>query len=380
VLVSGYSASNSSVRATRIERAEETLDEWSIEGFASGVSASEFSIGPRSVQYATAVLEDCPGDVITEGQFVEVDFDPVSNFGAGVALIADEVDCDDDDFVGDGAAVVDGLITAVTGPNEFVVGDRPVTTNLDTRYRNGTSRDVQPNVRVEVEGVVDPGTGRLIASKVRFRDVEIEFAAPVAPGDIVPGQSITILGNTLVVTAQTEDDDGLLTNGLTRPTQVEVEGYIDGAGALLATEVEEEGEPELDDVDLRGPAMAIDAPLMTILGVTVDTNGAAFEDAFGAPITAGEFFAQLVEGTSVGVEDALYDPGANVLSGGTVRIETEGDEDDDDDENGDDDNGDDDNGDADDDGPGGKGLATGGRVNGIITGISADVLFADGFE
>lgn len=360
VYVSGYSDLDASVLASRIELPMDTITTWRIEGYTANVTATTFTIGAQLVDYSAAVILNCPGGVVTNGDFVDVESTPDMSYMSGSTLIADEVECDPDRLDGDGPAVVDGIITTVTDPNLFTVGEQVVATNASTEYVNGTIDDIEVGVRVEAEGVLDDMTDVLTASKVKIREIKVRFEAPVVPGDVMTGQSITIMGNTLTATAQTRDEDSIIASGLGAETQVEVRGFIDADGNLFATRVRERGNPDLADAEVRGPATSISDPTMTILGVNVDTTGAVFRDALDMPITREAFFAAIFEGTPVGVEAATYDPMANTITGGIVSIEDEA---------------------VDDQvqAASSKGAAIGGQGIGLISG-RGDLVFGNGFE
>ena len=360
VYVSGYSDLDASVLASRIELPMDPITTWRIEGYADSVTATSFSIGSQMVDYSAALIVNCPGDVIANGDFVDVESTPDMAYMAGSTLIADEVECDPDRLDGDGPAVVDGIITTVTDPNLFTVGEQVVSTDANTVYVNGTIDDIEVGVRVEAEGTLDDTTDVLAATKVKIREIKVRFEAPVAPGDVVTGSSITIMSNTLTTTAQTRDEDGIIASGLGADTQVEVRGFIDADGNLFATRVRERGNPDPADAEVRGPATNISDPTLTILGVSVDTTGAVFRDAFDMPITSADFFATIAEGIPVGVEGGQYDAMTNSISGGIVSIEDEA---------------------VEDQAKAAtvKGTAIGGQGIGLVSG-RGDLLFSSGFE
>ena len=358
IQVSGYTDLDSSVLASRIELPAGPVSTWRIEGYLANRASSTFDIGSQKINFATAIVSRCPGDVVPATGFVEVEADPASGFGVGNTLVAREVECESDRLPGDGSAVVEGIITALTDPNHFLVGEQPVVTDTSTVYEHGTIEDIDVGVRVEAEGLLDGISGNLLASRVEIREIKVRLEAPVAPGDIVTGESVTIMQNTLIATPQTRDEDGLLAGGIGAATQIEVRGFQDQAGTLYATRIRDRGTPDLNDAEVRGPAVDIAQPNLTILGVAVDTSTSIFLDAARNPITAAEFFAQVTVATSVGVEDAQYDPATNAITGGIVKIEEE---------------------DLGLTSKVSKGAIIGGQVIGTVTGLG-DVVFADGFE
>lgn len=361
VMISGLSDVDSSVLAARLELPEDPITTWRIEGYAAAATATSFLIASQQIDYSAALVTDCAGSTVNSGDFVEVEANPDPLFMPGNTLVATEVDCDLDRLDGDGNAVVEGLITAILDDNNFVVADQLVTINASTGFINGTADDLEVGARVEVEGTLDDLTDILTANKVKFRHIEVRFEAPMGPGDVVAGVSVTIMQNTLALTPQTRDEDGIGAGGLAQDTQVEVRGFVDLDGNLYATRVRERGEPDLTETEARGPAANIAAPNLEILGVAVDTSFSAFEDAFGTPITSEQFFAMITEGTPVGIEDATYDPGTNSVLGGVVSIEDEMD-------------------DTRSAGKNQRGTSPFGQGIGTITGVGDEDIFSNGFE
>ncbi|GJM08656.1 MAG: hypothetical protein DHS20C11_09320 [Lysobacteraceae bacterium] len=363
LLISGLSDVDSSVLAARLELADEPLTTWRIEGYAENATATTFSISTQPIDYSAAFVTECTGDVVANGDFAEVEATPDPLFTPGTTIIATEVDCDLDRLDGDGNAVVEGLITSLIDENNFIVAEQMVQTNASTSYVNGTADDLEVGARVEVEGTLDDLTDVLTADKVKFRHIEVRFEAPMGPGDVVPGESVTIMQNTLVLTAQTRDEDGIGAGGLAEEIQVEVRGFMDLDGNLYATRVRERGDADLTETEARGPASNIADPNFEILGIAIDSSFSAFQDAFGMPITAEEFFALIVEGTPVSIEDATYDPVNNSMVGGVIAIEDEMD-----------------------DTTSSTQAATKGGVSpfgqgiGTITGIQPDAIFSSSFE
>ena len=141
---------------------------------------------------------------------------------------------------------------------------------------------------------------------------------PIYLFDLLGIRPLSPFGVEVLWTAQVRDEDGILANGLTQASQVEVRGYLDGEGQAYATRVRERGNPDPADVRLVGPLETIADPLLQIQGLTIDTSGALFEDEIGTPMTAMEFYAVVQVGEEVGVSAASYDAASSTLSGGLV--------------------------------------------------------------
>jgi hypothetical protein len=90
-------------------------------------------------------------------------------------LVVDGVESVDSELMAEpGASIgVEGFVTQVVGPDEFVVNSsQHVVTTPATRFEGGTAADLALNARVDIDGTLD-AFGVLIAD-------EIEFVAPIA--------------------------------------------------------------------------------------------------------------------------------------------------------------------------------------------------------
>ena len=101
-------------------------------------------------------------------------------------------------------------------------------------------------------------------------------------------------------------------------------GFTDAVNQVFASRIREIGPPELTNVRLRGQITAIPGdPFLEILGVMIDTtNGAAFFDANGQPISKTQFFAAIAQGMQADVEEGTFD-GVGIVTNATTTIEIE---------------------------------------------------------
>jgi hypothetical protein len=93
---------------------------------------------------------------------------------------------------------------------------------------------------------------------------------------------------------------------------------VDQDGSLHATRVRERGNPDILDLSLRGPAADLAAPMLSIVGIPIDTAQSSFQDEFGTPLTAAEFFALLTAGDIVDIGGARFDVDGTTLIGGVM--------------------------------------------------------------
>ncbi len=321
--VFGHVDSNNSFVATRLEL-RQNAPEWRITGFSTGFSATAntVTIGNQVVSTSGLVLENC-ANPIPAAQYIEVRAAAQANFTAGQTLsTANRIRCGTPFAPGaiGSPGVADGLISAVVSDTQFKMTNLTINHGAMTLFRNGTVEDIDVGVRVEVEGLFS-AANTIDAKKIRFIYPQVRFEAPVSPADVVNGVSIKVLGNTLKLTPQTRDEDGIGANGLTATTQVRVRGYVDIAGNLFATRIEDRGAPRPNRFRAMGPANTIAAPNFKVFALNISTATSSFVDAQENPITAAQFFAGLTAGRVASIEDATYNATTNTLSGGTVGFE-----------------------------------------------------------
>ena len=291
--------------------------------FVLGVSEVELSGVVENAQPAAGLFEirgvtvvvDAPG-IDTEiddllGVFVQ-DGDRVEVEGVLDGLgrvLAQEVEREDaflDDDVGD--FEVEGIVTDFVSLADFVVAGVPVDAS-SASFQPDRPDLVEDGVRVEVEGMLIGGV--LIADEVELRGSEVVIHAAVAfDADVDPlAGSLVLLGIPIVVPASLELEDDrdevapFTLEDIVAGDFLEVRGVADGAGGVLASEIER---VPTEAVVLRGRVEAFDevAGTLVILGVTVPTDADTdFEAEDESPLLAADFFGLLEIGSLVEVED-----------------------------------------------------------------------------
>jgi hypothetical protein len=177
VEVSGFVDSAGRIRATYIERNPQSPHhggEFEVKGFVSGLSSSGFRLGPLpdgtgmtvTVSYTPTV-----GIGLDNGMYVQVvttDPQPVSG-----VITATRIDKLSPRTVFPDKARVDleGLVTASPSGSgnafSFAVEGKRVQTDGATQYVGGTAVNIQPNVRLQVQGTENGGI--LSAANIIFR-------------------------------------------------------------------------------------------------------------------------------------------------------------------------------------------------------------------
>ena len=301
VEVSGQYTDVGDIVATRIEP-KPAGSQFEVHGNVLGLNSMTmvFSLRDLVVDYSSATLQDFPGNLISEGDFVEAK--GMSINGAG-ELEADFVELeslvpntDDGDRI-----EIEGYITRFVSATDFDVAGMPVTTNGATTYTGGDAGDLAINVKVEVEGDVD-ANGLLTAETVDIRRPKlIRIVGDVDSVDMT-SNSLVILGITVIVDDLTRLEDkrsgasGALNLGDINPTDyIEARGSVDPNAtvpSMLAAIV------EVDDADtrviLQGLVETVGASSYTVLGVTINTDAqTTFRDEFDVQITSAEFYARV---------------------------------------------------------------------------------------
>ena len=338
VEVSGFSDDNNVIQATRIQRKAGGIPVWKLTGRVSNVTPGGFNISTQSVLLNGVVPRDC-GTGLVNGDLVEVRAAQDPAFVAGNPLVTvTDIECTQPGLGlpanADGTllrAEVEGLVTTITSPNDFVVGGQRVQTTAATSFESGAAEDVVPGAKLEAEGELDTSTGILSTEKIKFRETRVRIEAPVNVQGGGLGSSFTIMDIIPVnTTSLTEDDDGLVDgSGPAGNIQVEVRGFVDSSGTVFANEVRERGTTDLTDVRLRGPATDTCDPLagdneLAILDVIVDTADpdTSFSDT-GGPLPDNTALCNLVStGTAVQVENGTFSSApARIDNAGRIDIE-----------------------------------------------------------
>lgn len=318
VEVTGFIGSDGSVSATRLEP-KPSSEAFEVTGRAASVESGSLSFALNSlvVDYGSAMLEDFPGGVISNGDLLEV---KGTMLGTEGELVATRVEFKGDEVMpaADDDVEIEGIITRFTGPADFDVAGLPVRTTEQTVYERGSAGDLGLDLKVEIEGSTD-ASGILIADEVHIRRTSALRLAAVIDSVSPSAGSFVTLGITVRVDALTriedkrDDVEPFSIATLAPGDYVEVRGIEApaGSGELLATLIEREDTDPDTDTELRGFVQAAVEPNFTILGVSVTTDGAtSFEDAAGRAIPAGTFFGQIEPGTLVDVGGTEIGPQA----------------------------------------------------------------------
>lgn len=335
VEVSGFFDGDGSIRATRIEK-KAIFGETEVHGVVTGKTANTFMVNALLIDYTSVpaiIDDDFPGSTFNDGDLVEV---KGTNY-AGNTLLATKVEPDGIGF-GEGGAgpdlddfddvEIEGFITRFESATDFDVAGIPVTTSGSTTFEGGTSADLALNVKVEVDGSFN-SSGVLVAAEVDIRRTnDLRVVALVDAVNSSAG-TLSVLGVSTRVDNQTRLEDKsdadlepFSLSDINVGDYVEVRGGVDaGSADILALLVEREDMPDVagEDTELRARVEAINRPLLTVAGVTVDTSGAQFRNTNDVLISADVFFATVQVGDLVDADG--FQSGQTSLDADEVELE-----------------------------------------------------------
>ena len=330
VEVSGPVLADGTIEATRIE-CKNVASELEVTGVVSGLDtgAMTFMINALEVDYSTAMLQDFPGGVISDGDLVEAKDSDGGGLGAGGELIATSVEFKGARF-GDNEGdhvEIEGFITRFVSATDFDVSAIPVTTTGTTVYEGGVAGDLGLNLKVEVEGEFN-SAGVLVATKVEIKQSTNVRAVGLV--DSVTGDTLQILGITITTdTAKTRFEDKQLDvdpfriGDINAGDYVEVRGQEFPTGEIFAFLLERD-DPRARS-ELRGfvEVGGVARPNLTVLGVTVQTDGVTvFRDSNEVAFpSADAFWAAVAEGSLINVDG--NETGPQTLLAEEIELEME---------------------------------------------------------
>jgi hypothetical protein len=208
-------------------------------------------------------------------------------------LVADEIEFEEADEIS-----VEGVVSVFVSATEFSIGEQSITTNSETEFKNSSASMLALGVTLEVEGVLDEN-GTLVATKVEFEepdDVEVEGIITV----FTSATDFEIDGQHVITDEFTAFNDGTAEN-LALGVEIEVEGYANSDGSIVAFKVEFE-EFDENEVEVSGTISEfISATDFSIGEQKITTNDdTEFEDGT---------IDDLADGVSVEIEGVVNEDG-----------------------------------------------------------------------
>ena len=313
--VSGYFDADGRLLATRVEK-QPGGSNVEIKGVVSSFNGVDsFMLDSISVTFdGTTEFEDLPGTVMN-GQYVEVEGTLVT----ATSIAASRIELEEEDFGDDvGEISLEGLVTDFNGISDFRVAGQRVNASKATFEPGSLNTSIADGDRVEVEGSIVNGI--LKAEEVEQRGGDVRVSAIVVSKDsttgtvtlrVVSGQpSLAVTTNTQTqIEDKRDEQEPFGISNIDAGDYLNVEGYVDGNGNIVAAQIERE---EAGEIELRGPA---DVPptfggnlsgTVSIFGIKILTDdNTEFEDASEASIDGDDFFALVKDGELIAFEDEL---------------------------------------------------------------------------
>jgi hypothetical protein len=294
--ISGMSAADGSIQATRIER-KPSAGTFQVSGVVSSTDAAAMTlhINALVVDFSSATLSDFPSTGPKDGDIVEAAGTTIEASGTLLATRLELLGGAAAKPPAETTARVEGLITRFVSSADFDVAGHAVSTSAATEFEGGTAADLILNAQVEVEGSVD-AAGVIEASKVRIdHAADVRIMAQVDAVDAAAG-TVALLGIQVTVSATTRFEDhgseDMHTFDLTT-VQVgdwlEVRGVSTDGTSVAATRIDRLAPQSA--VCLAGPVTAAAAPTFSILSTPVMTSDAT---QFSDGLDATTFFDSLI--------------------------------------------------------------------------------------
>ena len=296
------------IAAGFIEKKTAPLPAFEVKGFVKNHNDAlkTFDIGALTVNYNGAIITDMPATTSWNGLLVEAKGSTCTGtVPVCGTLIATKVEPNGPQMQDAAEFEIEGFVTKINSPADFVVGNQRVVTTASTLFEGGVAGDIAVGVRLEVEGMLAGGV--LTASKVEFGDgikLEGDIANLTASSFELNGlPGITVMPNGLTEFSGGINGLGDLVNG----NHVRVRGRISSGATIIASEIEKRSTDTR--VELQGPIQSITgadpSQVVRILGVDVDTTAISFRDIDDSAIARAAFFAKAVVGKLVKARGTL---------------------------------------------------------------------------
>ena len=320
--ISGYIDTNSSVLASFLEFSPTPIAKWLLSGYVSSLAGNEIVLGTQRVDIAGVTPQDCGGP-ISAGRFVEIRADAIDGFEPDTLLdTVTDLRCVEPVPIGTPGALgaLNGVVGTILSDTSFQFGAYAVSFDTTTQFRYGSADDILTGAALEVDGTFGDNL-TFFAQGIQFDAPTIRLEGPAEIGDVIPGAdgSVTLLDNLVRRSAQLRDEDDIFVGGISQPRQIELRGYLDHLGNRYATRARLRGAPDPGDSRAGGPVEWVTRPELGVLGLTLDTTGALFEDPAEQPITEDEFFLDAIPGALV-EQNGSWDAATHTITGGVALL------------------------------------------------------------
>ena len=286
VRVSGLPNAQGRILATFVEiKTTVPSTEFEVKGVVTASTATTISIGSLNV-----ILNGQATRAVGKCVEIKGTFDGASTLTLG--SLKDDDDCSGSVSGSFDQAQVEGIVSGVTTPTDFLVAGQSVKIDANTVFSGGTALDLINGVKVEAEGSITNGV--LLAKKLTIKSNGVRIEG--RPDAAATGNSFTILGITVKVVAATEFNGSISLGNIGPGASIRIEGSKTGAKQVTASKITNgSGGGGGTRTELRGP-LDTDPDqankTFQILGVPINAAGASsFQDLAGNPISSATFFA-----------------------------------------------------------------------------------------
>ena len=332
VEVSGFSNAQGDVKATSLTLIEGSFTDGvflGVEGIVSSLNKEKntFKINNLTINYTSALFENVSVGSLENGLFLFVDANQdISN---GIMIASNIFVLSDDLNTGD-IIEIEGLVSRFVSSTNFDIEEFPVTTTVQTRYKNGKASDLGLDNFMRISGKVN-AQGVIVADEITLLDLGVDatsdiiIEANVEAIDLT-NKTVTILGHTIKVDLFTLLSDETTENFVALNLSQLVVGdsvfivatpTVDGTEEVLIASRLSKIET-ISSIFLSAIIQNSDEQLTTLklLGHTIITdNFTLYQNEDGEDITAATFFSLITDGES------LINVSGNLLPDGSIQAD-----------------------------------------------------------
>src|SRR5882762_1295376 len=237
--VHGLVVADGTISGGFIEKKNTPFPAFEVKGFVKNHNdaSKTFDIGTLTVNYSNATLNDMPNPVgnAWNGLLVEAKGSTCATTPVCGTLTASKVEPNGPQMQEAAEFEIEGFVTKINSPTDFVVGHQRVITTASTIFEGGVAGDIAVGVKLEIEGVLAGGV--LTASKAEFGD-GIKLEGDVNNLNASSFELNGLPGVTVTVNGLTQFNNVANFAGLANGDHVRIRGRASGSNTVIATEVE----------------------------------------------------------------------------------------------------------------------------------------------
>ena len=308
VEISGYVKSGGVIFATRVELISSPGPDSKLFGFVENLntSAQTFTFGGLSINYSGASFSGIAPTLLSNNEYLEV----TGVYNAASSLLnASRIEKQSINTSSSNEVEIEGFITSVSSPTDFMINNFPVRVDTSTVYEGGTQDELVVGMLIEVEGSLSGST--LLATEVNFED-NIRIEATVGTIDTTTNTMTLVDMNGFSIQANSFTEfSSDLPNGLNslQPgiDSIRVRGYLlEATSTVIARRIDYR--TPTTNITLQGEIFNLPVePSLDILGVVIDTSSFA-PDGFsveGVVVTSNEFFGTISSGSVIRADGTM---------------------------------------------------------------------------